>query len=72
MLPNGPLGEMSALFNTVPEVVALGPDVMYGEDCVVEGGMGVATTSFEARFCERRGRIEEGGGPESRWVRTRG
>jgi hypothetical protein len=61
-----PLGGVGDLFdNPMREIVALASGVVYGGDCVVEGVMGVPTTSFEARFCGRRGRVKDGGGPES-------
>jgi hypothetical protein len=66
MLPNGPLGGVSGLFgNPMREIGALASGVLYGGDSVVEGVTGLAPMLFEARFCERRGRIEEEGGPES-------
>jgi hypothetical protein len=65
VLPKGPLGGVGDLFdNPMREIVALASGVVYGGDWGLEGVMGVTTTSFEARFCERRGRVKEGGGPE--------
>jgi hypothetical protein len=46
----------SKVFDTsVPEVVVMASGVIYGGDCELEGVIGVATTLFEDRFCERRG-----------------
>jgi hypothetical protein len=58
--------DLTGLFdNPMREIVALASGVLYGGGCVVEGVTGLVPTSFEDRFCERRGRIEEERGPES-------
>jgi hypothetical protein len=47
------------------EIVALASRVVHRGGCVVEGVMGVATTSFQDRFCERHEQVNEERGPES-------
>jgi hypothetical protein len=65
MLSNDLLGGVTGLFdNPMREIVALASGVLYGGGCVVEWVTGLAQTSFEDRFCERRGRIEKERGPE--------